>query len=101
MKATYRIPMRHRGEDGKLTWQPVGFEVDSPDAHWLVKMGVATPSDDECRDACEGYTEEVLQRLQESYQKLQRGQLTGDKRYDSDTGSNSSTDTATLSDSDN
>jgi hypothetical protein len=37
-----------------------GAIVDHPDAHKLVKQGMAIPADDECKEAC-GLTEDQIQ----------------------------------------
>lgn len=61
--------------------QPIGFEINDPNCFRLVQMGIAEPSDDECRDRA-GMTPEKMELASEAYDRLIKGQSTGDPRYD-------------------
>ena len=49
---------------------PAGTVIDHPDAHQLVKLGVADPADDECLEACKGVDIELAKKNAE---RLRRG----------------------------
>lgn len=59
----------------------VGDVNDRADSYWLVKVGVAVPDDDECREAC-GMTEDQIADAIDAQRRLRAGQMTGDPRYD-------------------
>jgi hypothetical protein len=61
--------------------KPAGTVVDHPEAWRLVRMGVAEPVDDECREAA-NVSEERLKVLAAKYERLNKGMGTGDPRYD-------------------
>lgn len=82
------------GVDGEK--KPVGTVLDHPDCWKLVKMGVATPHDEECLDVCEKWAarrDQPLERLiaaasaaypmtakgihPEDHAKYQAGEITG------------------------
>lgn len=63
---------------------PTGTEIEHPDAWRLVRMGVADPVDDECREAA-GLTPEQIAERQARYEKLEAGRATGDPKFDAPT----------------
>lgn len=63
---------------------PAGTILDHPLAHVQVHLGLAEPADDECREATKHLTPEYIAKQREKYEKLNRGQATGNKFYDSD-----------------
>ena len=66
-----------KGSDGP---KPAGTEIDHAQAHMLVKMGVAEPADEECRDVCETWwkrqglsLEDGMRRARHSQRKVSAG----------------------------
>ena len=77
-------------EEARLAHKPnplppwkVGDINDRPDCFWLVRFGVCTPEDDECRQAC-GLTDEQIAERIEMQRKMQQMQLTGNPALDAD-----------------
>lgn len=62
---------------------PLGDIVDHPEAYKLVELGMATPDDEECREAV-GLSDEKIQHRIALYRKLSRGMATGKKLYDAE-----------------
>lgn len=62
---------------------PLGDIVDHPEAYKLVELGMATPEDDECREAA-GLSDENIRERIERYKKLSRGMGTGIKKHDAE-----------------
>ena len=56
---------------------------EHPEAFKLVELGIATPADDECRDACNMSDEQISTAIR-AYSKLSRGAGTGMKKFDAD-----------------
>ena len=54
---------------------------EHPEAYKLVELGMATPADDECKDAA-NMSDEKIQEALSAYRKLSRGMSTGVKKYD-------------------
>lgn len=73
---------------------PAGTVIDHKHAHFLVLRGIANPADDECQQvlddhiakhACEWDSqEEYLACMQDDYERLARGQATGNDFYDAE-----------------
>lgn len=61
-------------EKGKPLWvtAPAGTEIEHPDAYVLVKMGVAVPSDDECKKAA-NMTDEEIRKAAARYNLIDKG----------------------------
>lgn len=62
---------------------PLGDIVDHPEAYKLVELGIATPEDDDCREAA-GLSDEQIQVRLAAYKKLSRGMGTGIKKHDAE-----------------
>lgn len=62
---------------------PLGDIVDHPEAYKLVELGIATPEDDECREAA-GLSDEQIEVRLKAYSKLSRGMGTGIKKHDAE-----------------
>lgn len=61
---------------------PEGTVIDHPHAYMIVRMGVAVPDDDECRDAA-AMSPEAMERAQYAYERQVRGIAPKDfERYD-------------------
>jgi hypothetical protein len=58
-----------------------GHIVDHPAAWMLVRMGAAEPYDEECRQRC-GLTAPKIEAALIAGERLNRAQLTGQRRYD-------------------
>lgn len=56
---------------------------EHPEAFKLVELGIATPADDECRDAANMSDEQISTAIR-AYSKLSRGAGTGMKKFDAD-----------------
>jgi hypothetical protein len=68
---------------GSLPTVPAGTVIDHPEAHKLVRMGMAEPADDECRQAAR-MTAAELQAAQAAQEKVRRGIFPGDDKNLSD-----------------
>ena len=51
---------------------PVGTEINDPECYKLVRMGMAEPSDDECRDRC-NMTQEQITAASQAQDKVSKG----------------------------
>lgn len=60
---------------------PKGTVLEGPDVWQLARIGSCKPLDQECWDAC-GMTKEQLLKQHRYYVRLERGQVTGDPKYD-------------------
>lgn len=67
--------------DKRYVVAPRGTAIEGPNVWQLVRVGSAKPADKECRDAA-GMTDEQIVAKYNDYQKLSRGQLTGNPKYD-------------------
>jgi len=70
-----QIVFRKVARNRKRTSVPfykVGAEIEHPDVHMLVQMGVAVPADDACAEAC-GMDEAQMAAAQKAYQRVVLG----------------------------
>lgn len=82
----YRVPHR--------VIVPTGTIVEHPHSHILVLRGIADPADEECEAILDDHIahheiewesrEEYLACMQDDYERLARGQATGDHFYDAE-----------------
>lgn len=68
----------------KFIWAEKGTEIENPEAWRLVRMGVAVPVDQECREAAGNLTEEEIARRSMQYEQKDRGLTTGRRKFDAD-----------------
>lgn len=68
MKAVLVREMRRTDK----TLSPAGTVIDHPDAYKLVRLGVAEPADDECRERC-GMTPERMKAAQAAAARAEAG----------------------------
>ena len=80
-RAAYHAAMK-AGKPNPLGKWKVGDIIDHPDCHYLVKMGVCKPVDQECRERSGNLTDEQIADRLDTYRKLEAGKLTGDPNID-------------------